>query len=201
MERLRGKERSQIVQGTLVIFGTFGIIVPLAVMVLPSTGKFPPPRPLIQESPSGNFPRPPKSQLTLYLRGIHELENVPKFSPNRLQLKHISATIFMWQKRAAMSDDEAEKIINLINKQLTRPQRVWLRDWLVGFSGYNPTPPAFDDKQGLAIQVFRATYNPFAPPDKHKMFGVLPKDMQERYQIRYAERMAILKAWLAASSP
>lgn len=189
---------SQMIQAILVLFGTFGLIVPLAILLLPSTGRFPPPRPIISESAPLPFWRPPKSQLSLNLRGLFSLKFGKNSLINAQQQRQMAKIIAPWHKRPEMSDGEAIQLWQKLNAVLTRKQRAFLVEWTAGFEIYRP-PVLPDGTQSRALQAFRRTYNPFYPPEKHRHFVFLPKDIAELYQVRYKERMEILQQWRTAT--
>lgn len=187
-------KKSQFIQGSLVLFGTFGIIVPMSVWLLPVTGNFPPAQPLIPDSGQLIIRRPPKSQLSFYIRGLNELSRVEKRQLRPYQMSRLNSMITPWLQRVTMTDHEAFQLHQKLATVLTREQRMQMREWQMSLGSYSP-PPLPNDWHGRAIQEFRDTYNPFCAPVKHRLFSVLPPEMRERYQMRYDERMALLKQW------
>jgi hypothetical protein len=187
-------KKSQFIQGSLVLFGTFGIIVPLAIVLLPSTGKFSAAPSLIPDYRQGTVQRPPKGQLSFYVRGLNELPQTGKGALNPYQMSRLNFLITPWLQRVTMTDYEAKRLHQKLAAILTREQRIQMREWQMSLGSYSPTPLP-NDWQGRAIQEFRDTYNPFYTPAKQRLFSVLPPEMRERYQMRYDERMALLKQW------
>lgn len=191
---MKNKDKGAIIQATLVLFGTFGVIVPLAIMLLPSTGKFTSASPLIPGYGESFVPRPPKSQLSFYIRGLNQLPQMSKVPLHSAQLWRLSSLISPWLQRPTMTDIEAKRLLEKIQAILTPEQQNLMRAWQMSLGSYSP-PLLSNDWQGRAIQEFRDTFNPFYPPAKHQLFSVLPPEMQERYHMRYDERMIFLKQW------
>ena len=188
------KGKGAVIQATLVLFGTFGIIVPLAVWLLPSTGRFPQKSALLYEGEQSIVMRPPKSQLSFYIRGLNHLSQTDKRQLHPHQFRRLTTVISPWLRRATMTDNEAQKLKQKLATILTPEQQELMHQWQASLGGYGP-PPVSNDWQGRSIQEFRDTYNPFYPPAKHRLFSAIPPEMQERYQMRYGERMAMLKQW------